>query len=74
MCAHTNPVSQAIVRNTQTFFTVFGQRVVKAQAFDEAAIAAHALVGDDDVEEGTGLGAAARKTNNDHDVFESCGW
>src|SRR5690606_16248629 len=33
---------------------------------------AHALVGHDDIEERTALGAAARESNNDHD--ESFGW
>jgi len=38
------------------------------------SIATRALVGNDDAVEGTGLGAAARETNNDHDVLKSCGW
>src|SRR3989344_1582916 len=46
--------------------------VVEADALDEAAITAHALVSNDDVEERTALGAAAGESNDDHDL--SFGW
>ena len=45
-----------------------GAGVVKPDALDEATIATHALVGNDDVVEGTGLGTATVQTNNDHDL------
>src|SRR5699024_9055480 len=70
--ANALPVRQTILGDAQHFLAALGRRVVEAQALDEAAIAAHALVGDDDVEERTALGAAARESNNDHD--ESFGW
>src|SRR5690606_28489055 len=70
--AHALPVAQAVLGDAQGLFAALGGRVVEAQALDEAAIAAGALVGHDDVEERTALGAAARESNHDHD--ESFGW
>ena len=46
--------------------------VREAEALDERTVAARALVGDDDVEERTGLGAAAGESDHDHDL--SFGW
>ena len=43
-----------------------GDRVVEADALDEAAVAAAARVGDDDVVERALLGAAAGQSDHDH--------
>ena len=43
-----------------------GDRVVETDALDEATVATIARVGDDDVEEGALLGAAAGKSDDDH--------
>jgi hypothetical protein len=61
------PVSQAILRDAQTFLTFGGTGVVEANALDEAAIATHALIGNQDAVERATFGAAARETNNDHE-------
>jgi hypothetical protein len=62
------PVSQAVLCNAQTFFAAFGCGVVETDALEEATIATHALVGNDDVEERTCFRAAAVQTNNNHDL------
>jgi len=64
---------QAILRDAQAFFAAGGARVVEPDALDEATVAAHALVGNDNVEERAALGAAAGKTNNDHDGLNPVG-
>ena len=72
LCTDTHPVSQAVLRNAQAFFTAPGGGVVETQTLDETTIAAHALVGNDDVEERTAFGTAAGKSDDDHDL--SFGW
>jgi len=69
---HAGPVGQAILSDAQGLFTTAGQRVVEADALDETAIAAVALVGNHDVVERARLGAAAGESNDDHDL--SFGW
>ena len=64
--AHALPVRQAVLRQAQALFAFNGAGVVKANALDEAAIAAHALVSHDDAVERAGLGATTGKTDNDH--------
>src|SRR6185369_2519805 len=51
----------------QAFFAPGGHRVVEPDALEVAAIAALARIGDDDVVERALLGAAAGKSNDDHD-------
>jgi hypothetical protein len=68
LSANTFPVGQAVLSNAQTFFAAFGCGVVKTDALEEATIATHALVGDDNVEERTCFRAAAVQTNNNHDL------
>src|SRR3954468_6526261 len=66
--ADATPVGEAVLRDAQLFLAILGQRVVETQALDEAAITTHALVGDDDVVERTGLGTATGESNDDHDL------
>jgi hypothetical protein len=58
--------------NAQGFFAALGDRVVKPNALNEAAIATHALVGHNDVEKWAGFCAAAGESNDDHGL--SFGW
>src|SRR6266700_1628263 len=60
------PVGYAFGIDDQALFTGSGHRVVEADALDEAAVAAIAGIGSDDVVEGALLGAAAGKTNHNH--------
>src|SRR6185312_4814973 len=59
LSAHAGPVGQPILRHANAFLVVLGDRVVKPDALDETAVTARALVGHDDIEERTRLGAAA---------------
>jgi hypothetical protein len=43
-----------------------GNGIVESQTFDEATVTTIAGVGDDQIVKGALLGAAARKTNDDH--------
>jgi hypothetical protein len=65
-------MGQTILRNAQTLFAAASDGVVKPNALDEATIAADALVCHNNVEKWTGFGAAAGKSDDDHD--ESFGW
>ena len=60
------PVRDAVRDQAQRFLAGRGDRVVEADALDEAAVATAARIGDDDVVEGALLGAAACKANHDH--------
>jgi hypothetical protein len=62
------PVGQTVLCNAQTFFAAFGCGVVETDTLEEATIATHALVSNDDVEERTCFRAAAVQTNNNHDL------
>jgi hypothetical protein len=68
LSANACPVSQTVLHNAQTFFSVFSDWVVKTNALNEATIAANAFVGHNNVEKRTGFRAAARKTNDNHDL------
>jgi len=63
------PVGQAILGDAKAFFLVGRDRVVEPEALDESTVTAGALVGDHDVEERAGLGAAARESNDDHCLY-----
>src|SRR5665647_1766365 len=52
------PVSQAIL----------GNRVVKPEALDEAAVATGALVSNDNIEKRACFGTATGESNDDHDL------
>jgi hypothetical protein len=54
--------------NAQAFFGILCDWVVKTNALNEAAIAANALVGHNNVEKWTGFRTATRKTNDNHDL------
>ena len=62
------PVIDAIERNPQRFLAFAGDRVEKAHALDEAAIATVARIRDDDVEEWALLGAPSGQPYDDHDL------
>src|ERR1700682_1770408 len=64
--AQADPVGDAIQSQAELGLGFGGFGVVEADALDEAAIARHARVGDDDVVEGAVLGSAARHTDDDH--------
>jgi hypothetical protein len=66
--ANAFPVSQTVLCNAQALFATFGCGVVKTDALEEAAIATHALIGNDDIEKRTCFRAAAVQTNNNHDL------
>src|SRR6201996_7677177 len=65
------PVRDAIEHDAQRLFLARGHRVVEADALQVATVAAFARVGDHDVVERALLGAAAGKSNDDHDEFLS---
>jgi len=60
-------VRDTIEGDAQRLLAAGGHRVVKAEAFDESAIATGVRIGHHNVEEGALLGAAACKTDHDHD-------
>ena len=64
----TLPVGQAVQRDPDALFAGGRDRVVKADALDEPAIAARALVSNDDVEKWAGLGITTGKSNDDPDL------
>src|SRR6218665_2738067 len=66
--AHALPVGQAVLGDTDAFFLVGGDRVVETDALDEVAVTTAALVSHNNVEEGASLGAAAGKSDHDHDL------
>jgi hypothetical protein len=57
--ADTQPMGQTVLHNAQTFLTTFCDRIVKADAFDEPAVATNALVRYNNIEKWTMLGTAA---------------
>jgi hypothetical protein len=65
--ALTGPVMDAIDSDAQRIFSAGGNRIVEADSFDEAPVAAIALVGGDDVEKRALFGASAGKADYDHD-------
>src|SRR5262249_46205920 len=67
------PVIDAVERKTDRFLVLAGDRVVKADALDEAAVAAIARVGDHYVEERALLGASTGKSNDDHCLVRPIG-
>jgi hypothetical protein len=72
LCAHAEPVGQAVLLDAQAFFATFGNRVVKPDALDETAIAADAFVSHNNIEKWTVFRTAARESDDDHDL--SFGW
>jgi hypothetical protein len=66
--ADAGPVGDAVERHAQRLLAAGGHRVVEAHALDEAAVAALARVGDDDVVERALLGAATGQSDHDHGV------
>src|SRR6186713_1723230 len=69
--AVTGPVLDPIEGDPQRLLGARGDRVVEADALDEAPVAAQPRVGDDDVEEGALLRPATCKPDHDHvDSFE----
>src|SRR6185295_3359359 len=71
--AVTGPVLDAVERDPEGLLAAGSDRVVEANALDEAAVAAQARVGDDDVEEGALLRAAAGQPDDDHERVLGCG-
>ncbi len=67
--ADSRPVGQPIGGNPKPGLGARRDRVVKADALDEAAIARIARIGSYDIEKRALLGAAACKSNNDHKRF-----
>src|SRR6185295_9931524 len=67
--AVAGPVLDAVEGDAQRLLGTRGDRVVEADALDEAAVATQARIGDDDVEEGALLRAATCKPDHDHDGF-----
>src|SRR5512142_2291780 len=64
--AATDPVLDAVERDAVLGLVLGGLGIVEADALDEAPVAWHARVGDDDVVEGAVLGSAAGHANDDH--------
>src|SRR3990167_160905 len=63
-----DPCVNAVQRQAQGFSVARSQRVVEAHALQETAVTAVLLLSHDDVVESALLGAAACKSNHDHDV------
>src|SRR5439155_9367601 len=61
------PVRQAVSRETQRLLSFGRLRIVEPDALDEELACSAARIGDHHVEKGPLLGAAARKTNHNHD-------
>src|SRR5450755_4423497 len=66
--AVARPVVDTVESDAQRLLGAGSHRVVEADALDEAAVAAQARIGNNDVEEGALLCAAACKPDHDHDV------
>src|SRR5512143_2090886 len=66
--AVAHPVADAILIQAHRLGAFGGDRIVEADALDEAAITAAARISHHHVVERTVFSAAARKTNNDHDL------
>jgi hypothetical protein len=69
--AVAGPVLDAIEGDAQRLLGPRRDRVVETDALDEATVAAQARIGDDDVEEGALLRAAACQPDDDHGVYPS---
>src|SRR4249919_4176115 len=70
-----NPVLHARGVEFHALLGALGDRIVEAEALERAAIALVAVVGGDDVIEGTLLRAAAGQANLDHgSVYSLLGW
>src|SRR5580765_977142 len=67
--AVAGPVLDPVEGDAKRLLGARGDRVVEADALDEAAVATQARIGDDDVEEGALLRAATCKPDHDHDGF-----
>src|SRR6201993_1602293 len=65
--ALADPMRDAVERDAVFGLVLGGLGIVEADALDEAPVARHARVGDDDVVEGAVLGSATR--HSDHDQF-----
>src|ERR1700704_4420113 len=63
------PMVDSIERKPQSRFPVSCDRVVEADAFNEAAVATVARIGHDDVEKGPLLGAAPSQSDDNHCGF-----
>src|SRR5665213_91698 len=66
------PVLDAIEGDAQRLLTAGSDRVVEADALDEAPVATQPGIGDDNVEEGALLRPATCKPDHDHDVEPRC--
>src|SRR6185312_5212191 len=64
--APADPMRDAVERDAVFGLVLGGLGIVEADALDEAPVARHARVGDDDVVEGAVLGSAAGHANDDH--------
>ena len=64
-------VRDAIERDAVALLAPGGLGIVEAETLDEASVARHARIGDDDVVEGAVLGSAAGHANDDHLVLLS---
>src|SRR5690349_9585229 len=60
------PKADAFERESQTLFFLGRDRVVEADALDEAAVTTVARIGDDDVVEGALFSASSGKANHYH--------
>src|SRR5471030_2000283 len=65
LCAQVHPVRDAIERDAELLLGFGGLGVVVADALDEAPVARHARIGDDDVVEGAVPGSATRHSDDD---------
>src|SRR5690242_20065520 len=68
--ALTGPIRDAIVRNPKAFFLLGRHRVIEADALDEPPVAPIARIRDHNVIERTLFGAAARQSDDDHELSE----
>jgi hypothetical protein len=59
----------AIERKAQTLFSISGDRVVEADAFNKTPVATIARVGHDDVKKRPLLGAAPSQSDDNHCEF-----
>src|SRR6185369_9331873 len=64
--AELHPVIDAVERDPEILLGFGSLGVVEADALDEAAIARHARIGDDDVVEGAVLGTTSGHANHYH--------
>src|SRR4029077_3911933 len=67
--AVAGPVVDTVEGDAQRLLGARSDRVVETDALDEAAVAAQARIGDDDVEEGALLRPAAGQPDDDHVIY-----